>query len=208
MDTTMPNKPTKPTAGFAILKEIKAPDSVPEHMRKVLGLLMGEAHDLRLVFLTFQGLYKQSEGNIPLLEKTAPRFFGLISGVLLEHLIIGIARFTDPEMSGDKRNLTLRALFEKEKPPELDQLHQKSGNIRVIRNKIIAHLDWEAGLMPNEYLKQVSYSEIRELTELIETIAKKAWTEWTGNHFVFDESLAPDILDCLARIPNEWDENS
>lgn len=182
-----------------ILQKVEVPESVPVHIRQPLGLLTGEAQELHCVFLTFQELYEKSRGNIPLLNQTAPKFFGRIKYILFEHLIIGIARFTDPEIQGKNRNITLRDLFDGTKPPELEELQRKAKNIRTIRKKIVAHLDRDSGLDTTLLPKERIFRDVRESIELIDAIIIIAWKKWTGQEFVMHGSDAPELLSSLKK---------
>jgi hypothetical protein len=182
-----------------ILTTINVPDCVPEGIRGPLGVLTGEAQDLRWAFLTFQELYNSSSGNIPLLNLTAPKFFLHLKSLLFEHLLVGISRLTDPPGQGSHSNLTFCKLFDGNPPSELLKLEATAKPLREIRNKIGVHLDLQCGLDTTSLPNKGIYVAIIESVTLIQTIIDLAWQRWTADGFTMCESDAPELLSCLKK---------
>jgi hypothetical protein len=182
-----------------ILTTFEVPTSVPEPIRKYLGLLSGESQDLHCAWGIFKDISVDAHDNIALINKTSPKFFRRLQGVFFEHLIIGVARFTDHQMQGKNRNLSLVELFEGGKIPQLDSLERKSKNIREIRNKIVAHLDLDCGLDPSLLPNKGTIREIRESIELIEEIIEMAWQKWAGGSSPTFVPETIEILNCLKK---------
>jgi len=113
---------------------------------------------LRASFLHFHVLFEKG-GNIrtKLLSSLAPVFFGDLSQMLKEYLILQICRLTDAEeMRGDK-NLTISFFVNNadfsQTPREGARLAEVSGSIHEFRklilparHKIVSHQDREAAL--------------------------------------------------------------
>jgi hypothetical protein len=165
-----------------------------------LGLLTGEAHDLYCVWQIFKETSIEVPETIDLINKTAPLFFKRIQKLLFEHLIIGVARFTDPQEQGKNRNLTLYALFDAEIPAQLEELGTTAKNIREIRKKIVAHLDLKAGIDPSCLPNRAIISDIRKSIELIEAIIEIAWEKWAGSILGANCSETIEILNCLQKV--------
>lgn len=181
-----------------ILKKFEVPEYVPADMRGPLGLLTGEVQDLVTDWLLFEQIRAQE--NLDLMNNTAPEFFLRFQEVLFEHLIIGIARLTDTAQQGDKQNLTFNHLFINQ-PAELDKLVEfvkKAANIRKIRNKLVAHLDFACGLDPNDLTNDKTLAEIKESIELMEGIVEGAWVKWAKGSFVVTRP-GPEIFNSLQK---------
>jgi len=182
-----------------ILTTIEIPGNVPEHIRNYLGLLTGEAQDLFCAWGIFKDISVDAEENIALINKTSPHFFRRVQCVLFEHLIIGVARLSDPQMQGKNRNLTFADLFEGGKMSQLKALEEKARNIREIRNKIVGHLDLNCGIDPSLLPNKGTIREIRESIELIEEIIEMAWQKWTGGSFIPFLQETVEIFNCLKK---------
>ena len=181
-----------------ILKKIEVPEDVPAHIREPLGLLTGQVQNLVTDWLLFEQISTQE--NMSLMNNTAPEFFRRIQEILFGHLILGIARLTETAQQGGKKNLTFDDLFF-DKPPELDRLFEfvkKAPNIRKIRNKLIAHLDFLCGLDSNDLTDDKTFTEIKGSIELMEAIVERAWVTWAKGSFVMARP-GPEILNCLQK---------
>jgi hypothetical protein len=180
-----------------ILTKIIVPEEVPEKIRDYLGILTGEAQDLRCAWGIFKDFSLDAEENIALANRTSPKFFRRIQCILFEHLIISVARFSDPQMQGKNRNLTFSDLFENDKVPQIETLKEKAKNIRDIRNKIIAHLDLDCGLNPDLLPNKGIIREIRECIELIDEIMEAAWQKWTNGSC---PTFLPESIEILNSL--------
>lgn len=184
-----------------ILTTVKIEDA-PENIQKPLGLLTVEAQDLFCAWQIFKETSIDVPETIALINKTSPFFFIRIQKILFEHLIIGVARLTDPPSQFGHRNLTLHDLFDGQKPVQIEQLETTASKIRTIRRKIVGHLDYESGIDPSSLPNEGIISDIRKSLELIEQIIELAWEKWTGNVYSISSmgSSAPvEILRCLQK---------
>jgi hypothetical protein len=94
-------------------------------------------------------LFAESPGRIELLNDVAGFFFGVIQDVLLEDVVLHLARLTDPPQSVGKDNLTLSRLAETVKEPALsvevknlaEQAKAAADFARDWRNRHLAHRD-------------------------------------------------------------------
>lgn len=177
-------------------------EDAPEKIRKPLGLLTGEAHDLYCAWQIFKDISIDVPATTALINKTSPFFFIRVQNILLEHLIIGVARLTDPPLQFNHRNLTFHDLFDGEKPLQIEELEKSATNIREIRRKIVGHLDYECGIDPSLLPNKGIITEIRKSLELIDEILQLAWERWTGNIYTISSIAASEtveILKCLQK---------
>lgn len=102
-------------------------------------------------FCEFQFLFYGSEARINLLNAVATHFFGELFGILLDRLVLGVSKLTDPAGSGSRTNLSLayvhRGLAEDSRYPcaRAEQLIEQAMSVRehlqLWRSKRIAHND-------------------------------------------------------------------
>src|SRR5262252_1250852 len=100
----------------------------------------------------FNQLYGKSPERMDFLNRTAPTFFALLQGILLNDLQLTLSKLADPATTGKRRNLTLETLLEEIKnlpepqlaaqlTPLLEHYRAASSGTRVRRNKDIAHFE-------------------------------------------------------------------
>jgi hypothetical protein len=183
-----------------ILKKVNVPDSVPQHMREPLGLLTGEVWDLHSAKCLLWDICIDVPETVNLILATAPQFFGHIQSILFEHLISGIARLTDPAEQGQFRNLTFDSIFDSNKTPKILELQVAAKDVRDIRRKIVAHLDYTVGLNPNLLPNDRPFAKIRKCVDLMVEIVDLAWAKWTGGGaFPMECTDAMEVINCLQK---------
>src|SRR5207249_4156358 len=85
---------------------------IPEELGKPYGYLSGALIGAYQSFNTLERLY-MDEGVVALLNGTeAPEFFVLLQGLLVDNIILSIARLADKAESGTRENLTLSRLVQ------------------------------------------------------------------------------------------------
>ena len=124
----------------------------PNVTRDDVDAVCGFCVSLRSAFLHYRGLFEGPDLKKKLLDDTAPTFFGDLSGILIEHLILQICKITDPEGTPARRNLTVEFLVNNYDPAapqnERDRLKTLNDSMQIFRakilparNKFIGHLD-------------------------------------------------------------------
>ncbi len=181
-----------------ILTTVNVPDCVPDRLKKQLELLTGEVQDLHCARCLFWDLCIEAPENVKLIRRTAPYFFKRLQSILLEHLIL-VARLTDPPSTGKNRNLGLADLFLGTKPPQIAALATESADMREIRNKIVAHLDWKVGLDPSTLPGDKIFRKIRTCTKLMAEVIDSVWQQWADGGYTMPNSDAMEITNCLGK---------
>ena len=182
-----------------ILTTVQVPDSVPERLKRPLGLLTGEVQDLHIARCLLWDLCIDAPENVKLINGTAPYFFKRLQSILIEHLILGIARLTDPSLTAGNKNLGFADLFAGSAPTQLADLQSQAADIRKIRSKIVAHLDWKAGLDPSTLPGDKIFRKIRACTDIMVEIINLAWMQWVGGELTMPDSDAVEITNCLEK---------
>jgi hypothetical protein len=126
-----------------IISRLNNPDArIPEELREIyahfVGILietLGALDELTILFST-------SKEAVELMNKTAPTFFARHEQLLIQHIILSVARLTDPRQSGSRKNaqdnLTLR----------WKTISTAAQPFRQYRHKLLAHASLAEYLSP------------------------------------------------------------
>lgn len=173
-------------------------DEFKKNMTDVLGddfgsflyVIYNQIAWLSLKWDEYCQLFAIKETRIELLNQSAPSFFSLIQKTLLDNIILGIAKLTDPCKSGNKKNITLNAItsyinhedLKEDIQNDIRELTLKAQFCRDRRNKIIAHMDFDFTLDTNniEKLEPATKKKIETVITSIQSIYNKI------EHFYFD----------------------
>lgn len=117
------------------------------------------------------------------LAPSASSFFGLLYQLMFDDLLLCIARLTDPENTRNNKNISIQRLqdltipndhnFKTELKTKIDTLLEKVKPIKEMRNKRIAHLDYNFNItaLPNLDESKANRLNIQECTSsLIEIL--------------------------------------
>lgn len=161
----------------------------------------------------YQQLYTRSPERIDLLNNVAGLFFGVIQDVLLEDIILHLARLTDPPKSMGKDNLTLRRLSallaNAQLTIEVQTLVEATlaacEAARAWRNRRLAHRDLALALASaTEPLPGISYTDIKAalaaMRAVLNYIEGHYWdSETPYEHFITDGGEADSLVYYLSK---------
>ena len=134
-------------------------------------------------FSEYKYLFYGSEKRTRLLNSVARHFFGELFYVLLERIILGVSKLTDPPGSGSRQNLSLKYVHEclsnetryprEEADRLIKQAQEVGAHVATWRSKLVAHKDAMTALgrqnagevMPNELEK--FYALVQEYLECV-----------------------------------------
>ncbi len=141
-----------------------------------------EAVDCYHHFRQSRVIFDQPQDKLDILNETAQHFFSLLNNMFLNGIVLNMARLTDrAEMYGSK-NLSIRrihgsVLQDPKRPkglhPLVEELHAIAEESDTWRNKLTAHIDYEAALgtlaIPPLHLDRVQhfYDVLQEFINLI-----------------------------------------
>lgn len=117
------------------------------------------------------------EERVQLLNRCGGQLFGLFQNLLIYDTLAAICRICDPPKTRKWENNSIRSRFQKEKDELgsdaiketeilLETLDEKMSDIRILRNKIIAHNDLDVA-NSSVPLPKVKYDEVDEVIDLI-----------------------------------------
>jgi len=162
----------------------------------------------------FNQLYGKSPERMDFLNRTAPTFFALLQGILLNDLQLTLSKLADPATTGKRRNLTLETLLEEIKnlpepqlaaqlTPLLEHYRAASSGTRVRRNKDIAHFDFavqvsgggEAAALPGPSRKEID-AALKALREFMTTL----FGHFEGKHMLYEAFSLHDGANQLLYV--------
>jgi hypothetical protein len=180
----------------------------------VFGAVNQQVTQLSHRWNIFRQLFDSGPESIELLNRSGSIVFGLLQRLLIDDAILTISRLTDPAGSNDRQNASVPTLLKRssdilsaavrdEFEHDAARIHRAVDNVRVHRNKAIAHADLHHALNASA-LPPLTYDEIesaiKELCKLMTDIAR-ALFGWTVHHNV----IVPfghggtDLLNILVR---------
>lgn len=136
---------------------IRNPDEVRESYVSAMGKDFGHAFyrlnckltELHLVWVQYRRLFGTDEETVNLLNRCGGLFFRVVQDELLDSVLLGISRMTDPPATGKRKNLTIQSLPELVPNTTVKLEAERLVDIAVLgasfarehRNKRIAHQD-------------------------------------------------------------------
>jgi hypothetical protein len=123
------------------------------------------------------------EKRLEIMSRAAPDFFGIVREVLVDSVLLSLAVLYDPARSRVRRkereNLSIERLIDAARQhlgneassdaairsltTDLETLRQSVEEIRMHRNRRIAHADLESQLNPNEELPPVLWADLKSV---------------------------------------------
>jgi hypothetical protein len=130
-----------------------------EEFGSIFHFVYNETVWLNYKWIEFEELYGKKQSRIDLLNVSAPFFFFIVQKVLWDNIILGIARITDQSETFGKKNLTIQSIpafvedetFKETLNQSIKSILLKSSFCRTIRNKAIAHIDYDLFLNKTAY---------------------------------------------------------
>jgi hypothetical protein len=156
-------------------------------------------------------LFAESPERIELLNGVAGFFFRMIHEVLLENVVLHVARLIDPPQSGTKKkkdNLTLSRLKAavEEKAPELSaeisklvgRARTEASFIKEWRDRRIAHWDLKLAMNdPVTQLPEISRESMERALAAVRAVLNEIEDHFLLNRVEFTQCIVRDDAECL-----------
>lgn len=148
-------------------------------------------------------LYRQlygSEVRVSLLNNSGGHLFHILQHSMLDRLLLGLTRLTDPAKTGKHANLSLSALVEEEElqpqlkdrlSQQLTVLHMSVGAMREHRNKRIAHADLAALTDPEAALQGYKIDDIENALNQVAEFLNSYEFQSSDSHTAYDQCILP-----------------
>jgi hypothetical protein len=174
--------------------------AIPEQLREVWAFLHSEVIWLHGRWEIYNQLYGESPGRIDFLNKTAPTFFAILQGILLNDVQLTLSKLADPAATLNRPNLTLETLLngiEKLPDPQLaarllpllTEYRTACVKVKARRNKDIAHFDFAVQIAPSQKaaaLPGPSRQEIDTALTALRDLMKTVFGHFEGKHMAYE----------------------
>jgi len=174
--------------------------AIPSQLNDAWAFLHAEVLSLHGRWEIFNQLYGESPERIDLLNTTAPTFFAVLQGVLLNDVQLTLSKLADPATTLRRPNLTLETLLhgiENLPEPQLSaQLapllaHYRAAceQVKVRRNKDIAHFDFATQIAPAQkvaVLPGPSRQEIDTAIIALREFMATVFAHFEGKHMAYE----------------------
>lgn len=191
--------------------------AIPPQLSKTWDFLHTEVVSLHGRWKNYEDLYGVSPERIDLLNRTAPTFFAILQGILLNDVQLTLSKLADPATTSGRQNLTLETLFQEitglPEPrlattltPLLTNYRAACEKVKTRRNKDIAHFDSATQSEPArkaEILPGPSRQEIDLALDALRKFMREVFGHFESRHidyksFSFHDG-APLLLQLLKK---------
>lgn len=200
-----------------IISRLDNPDPrIPAELQSIYGRLAGSFIDTLGVLDELTLMFSTSPEAITLMNEVAATFFARHQQLLIHHLILSMARFTDPKQSGPphcrQENLVLSSLLDL-KPEHRELRDDLEARLKVIqdlakpmrryRHKLLAHASKSEYLDPatTKIGDDITIGSMRdvlkEINEYISTFDEFFTTTDATLYYPLSNGEADDLLECL-----------
>jgi hypothetical protein len=164
---------------------------------------------LHVNWRSHRSLFRTSRERIEVLNWAASGFFALLDGILLDAVMLAIARLTDPPKSAGKYNACLARLIEMLEPSaekafadglqsKLEQLQEHCEPVRQIRNRVLAHRDLDTVLQYHpDPLPGISQAYIDKVLEEIGQLLGDIEKHFRGSPTEYRYVISPGDAESL-----------
>ena len=155
--------------------------TTPPTFESVFERIDRQVQQIFMRYEIYNQLFSSGNGNVKLLNDSGSYVFYLFQRLLLDDMLLALSRMTDRERTAGKENASIKYLFARAIPHlsaentaaatnAIARLGDHVSNIRIHRNKVIAHPDL-AHAVGAATLPDIGYAEIegamRELAEVM-----------------------------------------
>ncbi len=183
-------------------------------LKAIIDSLYNEYSQVQLIWQEFKELYARDSKRIDLMNNVAPGFFSMVQNLMIEALVIRLSRVTDAVGSGNRENLTLRRIpdalpedkreFAEELESLIDSAKTQVDQVRVWRDKRIAHLDLRHFVSEDRVEFKIGYTQIRECLEAIHSVLNRTsmimWDNELSSRVLLSGGRAASLIAALKRV--------
>ena len=199
------------------------PREMPPEIKEIFDQISQAITRMYATHAIFKDLYG-TQDSVEVLNKTAPGAFFMIRMMFKENFIIAASRLTDPKETQWKDNLTFKQLihvFEKHcdnKALVVKLVAHEKGlakhceNIRIRRNKVVAHFDLSTMLQKNTMaVPAVEQKEIDDFLVMVSAFLNEVVDYYDRAHRDFNPLMTGNgqaIVQCLKMFHHSRHEEA
>jgi len=182
-------------------------EKIPEEIRDACADLCDDVAMLHLKWRFYLELFQERE-NAQLLSNLARAFFQTVEESLRADMLMSICRLSDPSRSLARVNLSFAILLGKcADLPKVDNLvtafQAACGNVRLYRNRYIAHNDLGSVInLKENLLPGVGRSQIDEILRLAREILRTVYGHYANVDLAFQPAHsggARELIDWIKQ---------
>ncbi len=182
-------------------------NEIPEDLRGLFELLRSDVIELQARWKMFKELYATNQTRLELLRESASWFFETLRVILLDDVILGIARLTDPARTLGQENQSLEKLMisiDHTDHPDLVLVLERllklaqdeSQPFREHRNKRLAHRDLEKRLEPGEDpLPDLSFAAFDRALKAVSDFLNEIEVHFADTAMGYEHVITPYLED-------------
>lgn len=190
---------------------------MPKTVKEIFDKLWEEVTEIRVRTKILEQLYGNQE-SISLLERFGGSVFELFYEILLGDIVLRLSKISDHSTTGKYENASMSRLVECVEAEEAGlaaklgidarciELREKTGGLRVLRNRVIAHLDWGRRADP---LPTTSRLEIEAVIETAQQVLRTVSLHFADTDLGFNVYVADGcgetFLDYLGDLAHRLD---
>ncbi|MBW7956308.1 MAG: hypothetical protein H3C68_00320 [Deltaproteobacteria bacterium] len=182
-----------------------------EPLGKLFFALWNEVAWLHYKWNEYREFFDMKESRIHLMNEAAPMFFRFFQDMLIDDILLRIARLTDPPESRNKANLTITRLpkfiEEGNITIEVQELISKALEsatfCRDLRNKRIAHYDLKLALKEGaEFVEPATKEKIQTALDSIVDVMNKVEYHFRRSTTFYEMGFVPNasVLQLLSLL--------
>jgi hypothetical protein len=184
---------------------------ITEPVQEVYSALRREIQEIHVRWKLYSQLFAKSQLRIDLMSETAVTFFFRIQYILLDDVLMGIARMTDPAKSRGNKNLSVNALRDRlsldgfEGVAEMvgqriSELESQIELFRQHRHKRIAHSDLETRLRSSESaLLGISRAQIEHVLGVLAAVLNDVQIYFEDSSTGYEHVVTQNDADTLVE---------
>jgi hypothetical protein len=172
---------------------------MPPEIKEIFEALRYEIAWLHAKWSIYSQLFCQGDARLEFLDSMAPGFFVIVRDSLLNELIVGLCRLTDPSTTGRRENLTLARLAESLEVANIDpairqqfasylvSLDQTCSPLRAWRNRRLGHSDLPTALGNSpDPLPPVTWAAIDGALEEVRVLMNLLQKHYLDSEFFYE----------------------
>jgi AbiU2 len=141
------------------------PNALEAEASSIYRALYSEVSRLHGQWGMAKQLFGESQGNIEILNRTAPSFFAAMRILMVRDTILAIAKLIDSPKSCGEDNLTIRQL-----PDLIRSIDGRSVDIKVIKEQVLA----VGSFTKNWRNKELAHKDLQRALNIVSTSELKA----------------------------------
>lgn len=184
---------------------------IPFKFRDLFEMVSNHLRTISVAWAQFRELFDESEPRARLLYDTGAHFFATVRTALVDSVVMGACRLSDPPKSMGRRNVSFPALIDAVSDAGLVNLSidlsmlmatadQKIERLRTPRNRLLAHLDFDSLEGTAARIDRPEYEAIEDSLAALREIVYRIQREYLGRERRYRGAIVIGGVDDLIFV--------